>query len=262
MSRLSSFSPSRAFITAPARELGVADHPVFQALPLEARQRIDATGRLQRTQSFGRALAEHELHFVLNGAVGLFPGARDICVSLVPAGAVQGWDRALWPTSPGPVAVPLVETLLFSTPAASILDTLGRDWLTRLVMLQAQQRLRGLEAEACCNASHAVLDRLAKWIVRLHEGSAGAPLHITQAQFGQMLGVQRTSVNVAAARLQALGLVRFGRGRVRILDLEGLRAASCCVAPAASLADRAAPVRAPESKSFLQAPESPLRRIA
>lgn len=100
MSRLSSFSPSRAFITAPARELGVADHPVFQALPLEARQRIDATGRLQRTQSFGRALAEHELHFVLNGAVGLFPGAGDICVSLVPAGAVQGWDRALWPTSP------------------------------------------------------------------------------------------------------------------------------------------------------------------
>ncbi|MGH7018523.1 MAG: hypothetical protein ACREEY_01500 [Brevundimonas sp.] len=42
-----------------------------------------------------------------------------------------------------------------------------------------------------------------------------------------MLDVQRTSVNAAARRLQALGLVRFGRGEVQILDLAGLRAVSC-----------------------------------
>lgn len=229
MSRLSSFSLCHAFTSKAAVKVDVQNHPVFQALPLEAQQRVHNAGRLELARSFGSALSDDELHFVLRGAVGLFPKDDGICVSLVPAGAVQGWDRALWPTTPGSLAIPLMETLLFSTPAVSIVDTLGRGWLTRLVVLQAQQRLRALEAEVCCNASHAVVDRLAKWILRLHEGSGGIPLRITQAQFGQMLGVQRTSINSAAAQLQTLGLVRFGRGQLLILDLEGLRATSCCI---------------------------------
>ena len=260
MSRLSPSICVRRDVSSAAAELGIEDHPVFQALPLAARQRIHQTGRQKWVAAFDPALAEEELHFVLRGVVGLFPGADDICVSLVPAGAVHGWDRALWPASPGPLAVPVMDSLLFSTPAASILETLGRDWLTRLVMLQAQQRLRALAAEACCNASHAVLERLAKWLVRLHEGSVCRPLRITQAQLAQMMGVQRTSINAAAARLQTLGLVRFSRGRVHVLNAEGLRAVACCAVPAASIAHRDAPLRAPENKSFARTPEPPPKR--
>ncbi|HBY42400.1 Crp/Fnr family transcriptional regulator [Brevundimonas sp.] len=112
-------------------------------------------------------------------------------------------------------------------PADCVVDGLGRDWLNRLVARQSSRRLSGLAAEAACNASHLVQERLAKWLVRLHCGANGAPLRLTQADFGAMLGVQRTSVNAAAGRLQSLGLVRFGRGKVQILDLAGLRAVSC-----------------------------------
>jgi hypothetical protein len=84
-----------------------------------------------------------------------------------------------------------------------------------------------------------VPERLAKWLVRLHCGGNGAPLYLTQADFGAILGVQRTSVNAAASRLQTRDLVRFGRGKVQVLNLAGLRQASC------RCGEAVAPVSAP-----------------
>jgi hypothetical protein len=42
-----------------------------------------------------------------------------------------------------------------------------------------------------------------------------------------MLGVQRSSVSVVANTLQQAGLIRYSRGRIEILNLEGLQDASC-----------------------------------
>ena len=42
-----------------------------------------------------------------------------------------------------------------------------------------------------------------------------------------MMGVQRTSVTLVARRLQAVGLIKYRRGPIHILDLEGLRETSC-----------------------------------
>lgn len=207
--------------------LDLVDHPVFQALPRSIQSIAQARSRLM-TIPAGQPLVETGfLSFVLAGVLGLFPHGDRICVATVVAGSVHGWDHALDPDADRPTARALIDTTFCRVPADCVVDGLGRDWLNRLVARQSSRRLSGLAAEAACNASHLVQERLAKWLVRLHCGANGAPLRLTQADFGAMLGVQRTSVNAAAGRLQSLGLVRFGRGRVQILDLAGLRAVSC-----------------------------------
>jgi hypothetical protein len=42
-----------------------------------------------------------------------------------------------------------------------------------------------------------------------------------------MLGVQRTSVNTVSRTLQEAGLVRYARGKIEIIDIEGLREGAC-----------------------------------
>jgi len=42
-----------------------------------------------------------------------------------------------------------------------------------------------------------------------------------------MLGVRRASVSVVAAILQKAGLITYSRGRIRILDRQGLESAAC-----------------------------------
>ena len=52
-------------------------------------------------------------------------------------------------------------------------------------------------------------------------------LPLTQEFLSQMLGVQRSSVTLVARKLQAGGLIRYRRGHIHVLDVEGLHD-SCC----------------------------------
>lgn len=42
-----------------------------------------------------------------------------------------------------------------------------------------------------------------------------------------MLGVQRSSVTLVAQRLQKEGLIKYARGRIRVIDAVGLREMCC-----------------------------------
>ena len=258
-----------AMASSPRSRLEVQDHPVFQALPADAQARIEACGR-RASLAAGEVLPnDGGLYFILSGVVGLFPGGGRICVAAVTAGSVHGWDQALEPGARRPEARALIDTVVCRAAAAPLVEAMGREWLTRLVARHATARLDALATEAACNASHLVPERLAKWLVRLHCGGNGAPLFLTQADFGGMLGVQRTSVNAAAARLQGQNLVRFGRGKVQVLDLVGLRQASCgcgeAVAPVSATPRSAvrSPGLATEAASWSPAhPGSPSRDVA
>ena len=42
-----------------------------------------------------------------------------------------------------------------------------------------------------------------------------------------MLGVRRPSVSLVANTLQKAGLIKYRRGRIRVLDVNGLKKAAC-----------------------------------
>ena len=50
---------------------------------------------------------------------------------------------------------------------------------------------------------------------------------MTQENIANMLGGRRESVTVAAGHLQDLGLIHYSRGRITILDREGLEMMVC-----------------------------------
>ena len=89
-----------------------------------------------------------------------------------------------------------------------------------LILVQALQ-------SAACNATHSVEARLARWLLRCRDLQGNNDLHLTQEFLAQMMGVRRAGVSVAAKELQDADLITYSRGRIRIVDLKGLRTMAC-----------------------------------
>jgi CRP-like cAMP-binding protein len=85
---------------------------------------------------------------------------------------------------------------------------------------QAQQ-------STACMANHDLGERLCRWLLRGRDMCGSDTLRFTQEFIAEMLGVRRTSVTLAAKTLHAAGLIKYNRGEIQIVDLEGLRESTC-----------------------------------
>ena len=90
----------------------------------------------------------------------------------------------------------------------------------QMLLAQAQQ-------SAACNAKHQIEERLCRRLLRTRDLVENDTIEITQELLAQMLGVRRTSVTLAARHLQAANLIKYRRGHIEVIDLEGLKEASC-----------------------------------
>lgn len=80
---------------------------------------------------------------------------------------------------------------------------------------------------AACNGTHDVAQRLARWLLMVHDRTEGDVLDLTHELISIMLGVTRPGVSIAASTLQKAGLIRYARGRLTIVDRAGLEAVAC-----------------------------------
>ncbi|MGZ8362418.1 MAG: Crp/Fnr family transcriptional regulator [Caulobacteraceae bacterium] len=78
-----------------------------------------------------------------------------------------------------------------------------------------------------CHGQHQLQPRLARWLLTAQDRACESELQFTQQILSEMLGVQRTTVSDVAGALQERGLIRYSRGKVRILDRDGLARAAC-----------------------------------
>jgi CRP-like cAMP-binding protein len=98
----------------------------------------------------------------------------------------------------------------------------------QLCLCYVEALLAQLLQSSACAALHTVEARLCRWLLQLQDRSQdNIPLPLTHDFLAEMLGVQRTTVTVAAQVLQRAGLITYRRGQMAVLDRAGLQEAAC-----------------------------------
>jgi CRP-like cAMP-binding protein len=98
----------------------------------------------------------------------------------------------------------------------------------QIAMLRYTQALIAQMTQvSMCTRRHTVEKQLCRWLLMAFERHDYKDLPVTHEAIAQLLGVRREGVTEAAGRLQASGLIQYGRGRIRILDRAGLDGHGC-----------------------------------
>ncbi|MFP6850238.1 MAG: Crp/Fnr family transcriptional regulator [Pseudomonas sp.] len=158
------------------------------------------------------ALQGHQpLEVGLIGSEGMLGATLALGISRAPMRAVvQGSGSALR------ISSGLFKQELLKSPA--LLRSLKR----YLYVLMAQ-----LSQSSACIHFHEIEPRLARWLLMTHDRAHADHFHLTHEFLADMLGVRRSGVSIAAAALQARGLISYSRGEINILDRAGLEQTAC-----------------------------------
>jgi len=112
--------------------------------------------------------------------------------------------------------------------------------IRELVVRYNDLLLAKIQQSVACNALHTLEERLCRWLLQTHDCMDGDVIPLTQEFLGQMLGVRRTTVTIAARLLQSAGLIRYRRGHIQILDRKALEDIACeCYAVVRQNAEKA-----------------------
>jgi CRP-like cAMP-binding protein len=87
--------------------------------------------------------------------------------------------------------------------------------------------LTQLAQSSVCGRFHTVEERLCRWLLLAHDRCESDELLLTQEILAGMIGARRPAVSIVTGTLQRAGLIGNRRGRITILDREGLEDASC-----------------------------------
>lgn len=99
--------------------------------------------------------------------------------------------------------------------------------LPELLARYAQALLALVSQSAACNLLHSAEARLRRWLLMAHDRMASDEFYVTQEFIAGLLGVSRPTVSIVASSIQRAGHIQYRRGKVRILDRQGLEMQSC-----------------------------------
>ena len=116
----------------------------------------------------------------------------------------------------------------YRLPATELRKEFNADPDMRMLMLRYTQALITQMAQtAVCNRHHSIDQQLCRWLLLSLDRLPGNNLVMTQELIANMLGVRREGVTVAAHKLRDLGVIRYQRGRIKVLDRARLEELCC-----------------------------------
>ncbi|MFC5606121.1 Crp/Fnr family transcriptional regulator [Variovorax soli] len=145
-----------------------------------------------------------------------------------------------------------------STTSRAVVQSAGKGWrlsaqaikeefnragpVLHLLLRYTQALITQMAQTAVCNRHHSLDQQLCRWLLLSLDRLQGSELVMTQELIANMLGVRREGVTESALKLQRAGLIRYARGRISVLDRQGLEQRSCeCYAVVKKEYDRLLP---------------------
>lgn len=175
--------------------------------------------------------AIRHVYFPYSGIVSFVVGVST--GDLVEAGVV-GRSSAVGISALLGGAIAINEAIVQVTMNAAMIDAgilkklLAKNLSLRLSCTRHEEMMVAqVQQVAACNALHSLEQRLARWLLQAHDLLNGEIIPLTQDSLSQMLGVNRSSVTLAARRLQEAGLTDHHREHIRLLDIDALKDVSC-----------------------------------
>lgn len=111
-----------------------------------------------------------------------------------------------------------------------------------LLLRYTQALITQMAQTAVCNRHHSLDQQLCRWLLLSMDRLQGTELVMTQELIANMLGVRREGVTEGATKLQQAGLIKYSRGRISVLDRQGLEKRTCeCYAVVKKEYDRLLP---------------------
>ena len=116
----------------------------------------------------------------------------------------------------------------YRLPRTSVKEEFNRHGELLILMLRYTQALISQVSQtAVCNRHHSIAKQLCRWLLLSMDRLEHNNLTMTQEFIGNMLGVRREGVTMAARKLQQLGVISYSRGLIKVLDRDKLEALSC-----------------------------------
>jgi len=132
------------------------------------------------------------------------------------------------PVPPMADAAVQIEGDMSVIPARALRTALRRRPLIREALVKY---LYGLSAQSmrivACNRLHPLERRCCTWLLVLRDRTGSDELPLTQDSLAALLGGGRPRINRTLATLESGGLLRRGRGRIRLLNRPGLEQRAC-----------------------------------
>ena len=111
--------------------------------------------------------------------------------------------------------------------------------MLHVLLRYTQSLITQMAQTAVCNRHHSVHQQLCRWLLLSLDRLPSNKLVMTQELIANMLGVRREGVTAAAGKLQKLGVSRYSRGQITVLDRPKLEQLSCeCYAAVKKETDR------------------------
>ena len=115
--------------------------------------------------------------------------------------------------------------------------------MLHLMLRYTQCLITQMAQTAVCNRHHSIDQQLCRWLLLSLDRLQDNQLTMTQELIANMLGVRREGVTEAASKLQRLGVIKYVRGKITVLDRPKLEKLSCeCYAVVKKETDRLLPL--------------------